>query len=211
MATLILANTFTALTNAESSEVNENFNDIVTFINTEVAHLDGSLAFTGVPSGPDEDPASANQLARKAYVDARSADAENITTGTLVVPRGGTGKSSVTAGNYLKGAGTDAMVEVTPKALVQEGLGIVTPSGSTNRRISFGTGTLTWAGGSSSIAHTMDFTGINVIVCTPNSLFGEFSVSVVSYAANQVTVQGHRIGGYTGTAGFSYIAIHQDT
>ncbi len=53
-----------------AAPVMQNFNDILTWINTNAVHLDGSKAFTGVPSGPASDPVSANQLARKAYVDA---------------------------------------------------------------------------------------------------------------------------------------------
>lgn len=45
-----------------------------------------------------------------------SADQLNIpVTGTLPVGNGGTGKASVTAGNYVVGAGTSAMVEKAPK------------------------------------------------------------------------------------------------
>ena len=45
-----------------------------------------------------------------------SADVTNIkTTGTLGVGNGGTGKSSVTAGSYVVGAGTSALVEKAPK------------------------------------------------------------------------------------------------
>lgn len=45
-----------------------------------------------------------------------SADVTNIkATGTLGVGNGGTGKASVTAGNYVVGAGTSAMVEKAPK------------------------------------------------------------------------------------------------
>lgn len=45
-----------------------------------------------------------------------SADQLNIpVTGTLPVGNGGTGKTSVTAGNYVVGAGASAMVEKTPK------------------------------------------------------------------------------------------------
>lgn len=45
-----------------------------------------------------------------------SADQLNIpVTGMLPVGNGGTGKASVTAGNYVVGAGTSAMVEKTPK------------------------------------------------------------------------------------------------
>lgn len=45
-----------------------------------------------------------------------SADQLNIpVTGTLPVANGGTGRTSVTAGNYVVGAGTSAMVEKAPK------------------------------------------------------------------------------------------------
>lgn len=45
-----------------------------------------------------------------------SADVTNIkTAGTLGVGNGGTGRTSVTSGNYVVGAGTSAMVEMTPK------------------------------------------------------------------------------------------------
>jgi microcystin-dependent protein len=53
-----------------AAPVMQNLNDILTWINTNAVHLDGSKAFTAVPSGPASDPVSANQLARKAYVDA---------------------------------------------------------------------------------------------------------------------------------------------
>lgn len=49
---------------------------------------DASVAFTGVPSGPATDPSSANQLARKAYVDAADvttlASAATAATNALV-------------------------------------------------------------------------------------------------------------------------------
>jgi hypothetical protein len=40
--------------------------------------------------------------------------AADVTSGTLVVARGGTGVASVTSGSYLRGAGTDPLVERTP-------------------------------------------------------------------------------------------------
>ena len=40
--------------------------------------------------------------------------ASDITSGTLGVARGGTGKSSVTSGNFLVGNGTGALTEKTP-------------------------------------------------------------------------------------------------
>lgn len=69
MATLNLTNVFAPSTLAESSEVNQNMDEIESFINTQVMHRDASSAFTAVPSGPAADPVSGNQLTRKAYVD----------------------------------------------------------------------------------------------------------------------------------------------
>ena len=69
MATANVTYTFAPLTDILSSEANTNFDDLVTFLNTEVVQKDASVAFTAVPSGPATDPVSDNQYARKAYVD----------------------------------------------------------------------------------------------------------------------------------------------
>lgn len=61
---------FVAGTPSVADNVDQNFTDLVNWINTNAVHLDGSKAFTQVPSGPAVDPVSANELARKAYVDA---------------------------------------------------------------------------------------------------------------------------------------------
>lgn len=47
MATASVTNTFVASTAAVASEVNTNFTDLVTFLNNQVIHKDGSKAFTG--------------------------------------------------------------------------------------------------------------------------------------------------------------------
>lgn len=60
---------FVAGTPAIADNVDQNFTDLTTWINTNAVHLDASKAFTSVPSGPAVDPSSDNQLARKAYVD----------------------------------------------------------------------------------------------------------------------------------------------
>jgi len=61
--------TFTPGTDIESAEVNQNFDDVVNYVNAEVIVRDGSKAFTAIPSGPGTDPTTANQFARKQYVD----------------------------------------------------------------------------------------------------------------------------------------------
>ena len=68
-ANVSVPNTFTNGTAADAPEVNANFSSLVTWINTNAVHLDGSKAFTAVPSGPAANPTSDNQLARKKYVD----------------------------------------------------------------------------------------------------------------------------------------------
>ena len=62
-------NTFVVDTTIDPDEVNENFDTIYDFVNEEVIHRDGTIAFTAVPTGPATDPSTANQLARKDYVD----------------------------------------------------------------------------------------------------------------------------------------------
>ena len=65
-----------------------------------------------------------------------SADVTNIkTTGTLPVSKGGTGRNSVAAGNYLVGNGTNALVEKTPNVAANDlinslSVGEATPSGN---------------------------------------------------------------------------------
>lgn len=66
----VMPYTFTGGTAAVAAEVNANLQTLVTWITDNAMQKDGSVAFTAVPSGPASDPTSANQLTRKAYVDA---------------------------------------------------------------------------------------------------------------------------------------------
>lgn len=69
MASVNISHTFISGTLAKSSEVNQNFQDLVTFLTTHAIQADASKAFTAVPSGPALDPTSDNQLVRRKYVD----------------------------------------------------------------------------------------------------------------------------------------------
>ena len=65
--------TFTASTRAVASEVNQNFDDVLSFLNNSVAHLDGSKTFTAYPqvsSGTNFAELGGTYLAPKSYVDA---------------------------------------------------------------------------------------------------------------------------------------------
>ena len=87
-----VTNNFTAGTPAVADAVDQNFTDVTTWINANAVHLDGSKAFTGIPSGPATDPTTANQFTRKSYVDAgdarhggawgRQATAQTFSAGT---------------------------------------------------------------------------------------------------------------------------------
>jgi hypothetical protein len=71
MPSASVPNNFSNNTAADAEEVDANFAALVSYINTNCVLKDASVAFTAVPSGPASDPSSDNQLARKAYVDAR--------------------------------------------------------------------------------------------------------------------------------------------
>jgi hypothetical protein len=58
-------------TTADAVAVNADFAALVSWINTNAVHLDGSKPFTAVPSGPASDPVSGDQLTRKTYVDSQ--------------------------------------------------------------------------------------------------------------------------------------------
>lgn len=68
-ANVSVPNTFSNATTADAAQVNANFAALVAWINTNAVHLDGSKAFTAVPSGPATNPTDVNHLTRKAYVD----------------------------------------------------------------------------------------------------------------------------------------------
>ena len=69
MATASVTYVFANGTNADGTQVNSNFNNVVNFLNTETVQRDASIAFTAIPTVPATDPTTDNQLARKAYVD----------------------------------------------------------------------------------------------------------------------------------------------
>ena len=73
MSTLSKPYTFTAGTYAVASQVNANLDTIYSWINSNAIWADASIAFTGVPVGPNTDPTTGNQLTRKSYVDAQVA------------------------------------------------------------------------------------------------------------------------------------------
>lgn len=95
MATASVTNNFAAGTPAVADEVDVNFADLVTFLNAETVHKDGSIAMTGILALPGSDPTTANQATRKAYVDAQDT-AINATIAAKVAKAGDTMTGALT-------------------------------------------------------------------------------------------------------------------
>jgi len=69
MATASVPNTFVnGGGNADATEVNANFSQIVGFLNTETVQRDGAVAFTAVQSHPNA-PTTGNHVVNKTYAD----------------------------------------------------------------------------------------------------------------------------------------------
>lgn len=70
MATASVTNTFTTGTPALASKVNENFTDLVDYLNDEAVDKDGTTTMTGLLTLHSTDPTTSNHATRKSYVDA---------------------------------------------------------------------------------------------------------------------------------------------
>ncbi|UOF82176.1 hypothetical protein [Caudoviricetes sp.] len=70
-ANATVPNSFSNGAATDAPAMNANFAAVLAWLNANAVHLDAAKAFTAVPSGPATDPTSANQLTRKAYVDAK--------------------------------------------------------------------------------------------------------------------------------------------
>ena len=103
MADLNIPNTFVNETISDALDVNQNFDEVEGFVNSEVVHRDGSIEMVGdlVLAGP---PSTALSAANRDYVDGKfdgaagvghSHAAGDITSGALPVVRGGTGAENV--------------------------------------------------------------------------------------------------------------------
>lgn len=92
MAASVTWNGSNGLSNGSTTDatmINDNFDDLVTFLNTDVVLADASVPFTAVPSGPGTNPTGDNQFTRKKYVDDNflgiSANATSATLASTVV------------------------------------------------------------------------------------------------------------------------------
>lgn len=70
MATASVTYTFTPGGNADGTQVNTNFSQLVAFLNGSVVQTDGSASMSGQLTLLGSDPVAANHATRKSYVDA---------------------------------------------------------------------------------------------------------------------------------------------
>jgi hypothetical protein len=99
MASISRLYTFTALTTIASAEVNAELNQVISFLNNDVVHVDGSKALTGLLTLHAADPTADNHAVRKSYV-AKWQDHTPTLTASTTNPTLGTG--SVQWGRYCK-------------------------------------------------------------------------------------------------------------
>lgn len=71
MSTASVPNTFTTGTTAQAGQVNQNFTNLVAYINANCIVADGTTSLSALLAGPNADPTSINHLTRKKYVDDR--------------------------------------------------------------------------------------------------------------------------------------------
>ena len=93
-ANLVIPTSITDGQPLSGAPVKGNFDAVATWVNTNAVHLDGSKPMTGELVGTGADPTSANQYARKAYVDA-------IITGTGIITATQLGTGAVTSTKIL--------------------------------------------------------------------------------------------------------------
>lgn len=115
MATLTISNVFQSGEEALASEVNQNFTDVKTFVNTQVVHRDGTNPFTVMPVLPSSASTAvttAAHAANKAYVDVRDS-ATKETVGWGLAASGALG-ASVTGTTLSANIHSNLSVTFTP-------------------------------------------------------------------------------------------------
>lgn len=145
--------------NADADQVNQNFEDIVTFSNNEVIQRDASVAFTGVPVLPTDAPTLGTHATSKTYVDSVSARC------------GGEWRRSATAQTFSAAATADFIWDIETEdsdGFWTSGTDLVVPAGKagiyTVSAVVWGVTGLTTD--NSGFAASIDFNGIGVPLAT---------------------------------------------
>lgn len=112
MASLNISRTLIPQERALASDLNTNFGEVETFVNTQTVHVDGTnfpTTLTVTPVLPAADPTGPNQATRKAYVDALKAP--NVAWGVVSAATGVTTQN--VEGNAVWVTLTDLSLTVT--------------------------------------------------------------------------------------------------
>lgn len=178
--------TFVAGTLIEAAEVNQNFDDIIGYINTDVIIRDASRAFTSIPTGPATDPTTNNQFTRKKYVDDQvKVVADDLDALETVVTNNDTSADTALAlrlqGYYTNSSQTTTTaVTNNPKILV--GAKLVNFNGNGEATVSFGGFTTVYA------ANVGVGQGVNGPMSVVLTGFTSSTLNVIGY--DQVVTQG---------------------
>jgi hypothetical protein len=186
MSTVSKTYTFVAGTLIEAAEVNQNFDDVIGYINSEVIVRDASVPFTSIPTVPASSPTSDNQVARKKYVDDQDTTVSNSVTalGTTVT------NLTTTVTNNNNAANT-ALALRTQATYVNGGNPTQTAV-TTNPKIFVGIAQLTSDANGEA---TYNFTGFNNVysatVSVGQGTSGPASVTLLGLTSSSISVRAY--------------------
>jgi hypothetical protein len=131
MASLNVSRTLVPQERALASDLNTNFSEVETFVNTSTVHSDGTnfptTALPNIPVLPSSDPTGPNQATRKAYVDGLKAP--NVAWGVVASAVGTTTQNIEGAGDWITLTGLSLTVTLTAGRLYR--LAAVVPAKQT--------------------------------------------------------------------------------
>jgi hypothetical protein len=192
MATPAVTNTLANGTTVDADDLNENFTDLVDFLDDETVHVDGSKAMTGILTLPASDPTTANQATRKSYVDALN----TAQTAALATHHGAA--STDHDDRYYTETEIDARNFVSYS--------------SAGHKIAFGSTTITFSGNAaSSVSSLVTISSFSSIGAVTATCIGSTAVALCfpTYTGNTFTVQGSTITDVdlSGTINVAWIAV----
>jgi len=195
VATPAVTNTLANGNTVDADELNENFTDLVDFLDDEVVHVDATKAFTGIPTLPASDPTTANQATRKSYVDALN------TAQTAALATHHDAASTDHDDRYF----TEAEITARVATLIGN-----TSSTGTAAKVAIGASNVTFSGNPASAASatiTTGLTAISNIQLTPITVGVVLAVN--SSSGGDFTVIGSTITDidYSGTVTFYWLAF----
>jgi hypothetical protein len=191
MATPAVTNTLANGTTVDADDLNENFADLVDFLDDDVVHVDGSKAMTGILTLPASDPSTANQATRKSYVDA---------VGTT---------AAAALATHHGPSSTDHDDRYYTETEVNTLIGSMLTASVGGLRLVSGTTSVTFtASETSALSSTVTVAGVttvNAVMLTPQVV--AIAPCIASQATNQFTVQASANTAISATVTIQYLAL----